>query len=354
MKPRILECTLRDGSYAINFQFTKEDTRNIVGALDCVGFEFIEVGHGMGLGASEKKKGIAAETDEVYMQVTAEAAKTSSWGMFCIPGIAELQHLDLAADYGMKFIRIGTNVEDYKESKPFIELAKQKGMFVCSNFMKSYVSSPHEFAKYAIEAEKFGSDLVYIVDSAGGMFPEDIEKYVVAVREKSDTLRLGFHGHHNLGMGVANSLKAFELGVEVIDTSLQGFGRSAGNTPTEQFLCVLMRRGIDIGIDPISVMDIAEKYIQPLIQSKGFNSVDMISGYAQFHSSYLSIIEKYAKEYRVDPRRLIIAVCMHDKANAPHALVEQQARILAENGIQGIWKPIYKQYIGGEQEKVEC
>jgi len=348
-KPKILECTLRDGSYAIDFQFTKSDTSNIAESLESIGFNLIELGHGMGLGASEKGKGIAAETDEIYLRTAAETIKKASWGMFCIPGVAELAHIDMAAEYGMSFIRIGTNVESYQESQPFIEKAKKYGMFVFSNFMKSYTSSPENFAKYALEAHNYGSDLVYIVDSAGGMLPEDLEKYVTAVREKSDTLRLGFHGHHNLGMGVANALKAVELGIEIIDTSLQGLGRSAGNTPTEQLICALMRKGIDVNIDPLKVMDISETYIQPLIRSQGLSSLDIVAGLALFHSSYMPIIKKYATQYRVDPRRLIISVCKHDKVNAPEELIEKNAKYLQELGISGNWKALYQQYYGGEQ-----
>ncbi len=351
MKPRILECTLRDGSYAINYQFTRQDTAQIAKALEEVGFDLIEVGHGMGLGASRKGKGTAAETDEAYLEATARVVQRADWGMFCIPGIADLEDLDMAADYGMKFVRIGTNVDQYQQGAPFIALAKKHGMFVCANFMKSYVSSPEQFTEYAMAAESYGADLVYIVDSAGGMFPEQIEAYVRAVREKTSALRLGFHGHHNLGLGLANALRAVELGVEIVDTSLQGFGRSAGNTSTEQLLCLLMRKGIDMGIDVVSVMDIAERHIQPLIQSKGLNSIDIVAGLALFHSSYLPTIEKYATKHRVDPRRLIIAVCEHDKQNAPHDLVERLARKLAEQGLSGNWKPLYQHYYGGEQEK---
>ncbi|MBP0005258.1 MAG: 4-hydroxy-2-oxovalerate aldolase [Cyanobacteria bacterium SBC] len=350
IKQRILECTLRDGSYVIGFQFTEEQTRLIVQALEQSGFDMIEVGHGMGLGASEKGKGKAAETDEVYLKATAETVKNASWGMFCIPGISELYHIDMAADYGMKFIRIGTNAASYRESEPFIKRAKKYGMFVCSNFMKSYAAPPYEFAKYALEAQKYGADLIYIVDSAGGMFPEDVEKYVVAVREKSDLIRLGFHGHNNLGLAVANALKAFELGVEIIDTSLQGFGRSSGNTPTEQMVCSLMRKGIDLEIDPIELMDIAEKHIRPLIETKGLSSLDTIAGLALFHSSYMPIIKKYATEYRVDPRRLIVAVCQNNQLDAPDDLVKQQAEYLAKLGLKGNWKPLYANYYGGEQE----
>ena len=347
--PKILECTLRDGSYEINFQFTATDTYQIAQGLERVGFDLIETGHGVGLGASEKGMGVAVETDEAYMKATADAVKNANWGMFCIPGIAELHHVDLAAEYGMNFIRIGTNVADYLDSKPFIEKAKHYGMTVCSNFMKSYVTDPHDFAQKALMVEQFGTDVVYIVDSAGGMLPSEITMYVEAIREKCESLKLGFHGHNNLGMGVANTLTAHELGVEILDSSLQGFGRSAGNTPTEQLLCALMRMGIDMNIDPIAAMDLAEKFVHPHIQSRGISSIDMTAGLALFHSSYMPVIEHFATQYRVDPRRLIIAVCAKDKTKAPKDLVELEAQKLSEQGVKGTWKPLFKHYIGGEQ-----
>jgi 4-hydroxy-2-oxovalerate aldolase len=328
MTPRILECTLRDGSYVINFQFTAADTALIGGALEEVGFDLIEVGHGIGLGASEKGMGVAAETDEGYLRAAAEGIKRADWGMFCIPGIATLDHVAKAADFGMKFIRIGTNVNEAELAKPFVELSLKRGMKTYVNFMKSYACEPDEFAAIAEQAEGYGAQVVYIVDSAGGMFPDDIRRYVEAVRRRTN-VALGFHGHNNLGMGVANALAAAEIGVEIVDTSLQGFGRSSGNTVTEQFVCALERRGLSLGLDPLKIMDVGERFIVPLITERGQNSVDTVSGYAQFHSSYMGVIREFASKYRIDPRRLIIALCAVDKVNAPRPLVEELAAKLA-------------------------
>lgn len=348
-KFHILDCTLRDGSYVNNFQFTKEDTSQICTALDKAGIKYIEIGHGMGLGASEKTSYRAAETDEVYLKAASKAVKSAKWGVFCIPGIASLEDVDRASDYGMDFIRIGTNVDEYKRSYPFIKKAKKYGMFVCANFMKSYVSSPKEFTKYALAVEEVGADLIYLVDSAGGMFPHNVKDYMQTIRSKSKTIRIGFHGHNNLGLAAANSLVAYENGAAIIDTSLQGFGRSAGNTSTEQFLCLLLRKGVDMNIDPIYVMDIAEKYILPIIKTKGISSLDITAGLALFHSSYMHTIEKYALKYRVDPRKLIVAVSKKDKVNAPDELVKKEAQNLLKVGVHGNWKPLYEHYYGGEQ-----
>ena len=132
--------------------------------------------------------------------------------MFCIPGIADLKDVELAAKHNMGFIRIGTNVTDIESSEEFIKAAKDCGMFVTANFMKSYALSPVEFAKKVELSEKFGADLVYLVDSAGGLFAGDIRDYFTAIRKVSE-IPLGFHGHDNLGMAVSNSVEARQDGI---------------------------------------------------------------------------------------------------------------------------------------------
>lgn len=348
-RPTLLDCTLRDGSYALDFQFTADDTSAICKALEAAGLQWLEVGHGVGLCASQRGFGDAAETDVAYMKAAASSLTNAKWGMFCIPGIATLDALREAIDQGMAFVRVGSNLENYSTVQPFVELARKHGLFTCVNFMKSYTRPPADFAQYAAYAESYGADLVYLVDSAGGMLPEQVKSYVEEVRNRTASLRLGFHGHHNLGLGVANALCATELGVDFIDVSLQGFGRSAGNTPSEQFVCALMRKGIDLNIDPIALMDISERHIRPLQTIGGVDSLDVISGLALFHSSYMGTIEKFARKYRVDPRRLIVAVCEIDQTNAPAELVEAQAARLAAAGVHGAWKALYKHYYGEEQ-----
>lgn len=348
--PKILDCTLRDGSYVIKFQFTAEDTRDISEALDELGFPYIEVGHGIGLGASENTQWVAAESDEDYMKAASEAVKVNQWGMFCIPGIAELDSIDMAADYGMGFVRVGTNIDEADTAEPFIKKARDKGMFVCANFMKSYACTPEEFCRYAKMAHEYGAEVVYIVDSAGGMLPEEIAAYFAVLKAEVPEIEIGFHGHDNLGLGVANGLKAAELGAAIVDSSLQGFGRSAGNTATEQFICALMRSGVNPGIDPIDVMQVGEKHVRPRIEARGSSSIDTVSGLALFHSSYMPIVEEMATKHRVDVRRLIVSLCERNKMDAPRELVEEVASKLSE---QHFHAPtlIYEHYFGDEQHK---
>lgn len=326
---KILECTLRDGSYSLDYQFTAAHTAAIAGALERLGFDLIEIGHGIGLGASEKGLGKAAETDEGYMRAAAGALTTARWGMFGIPGIMTMEMLEGAADLGMGFVRVGTNVTEVEQAAPFLRRAKERGMWVCSNLMKSYAVSPAEFAARVEEAASLGADVVYLVDSAGGMMPDDIARRLDAARARCD-VRLGFHGHNNLGMAVWNSVHAFQHGASVLDSTLQGLGRSSGNAPTEQLLCALERMGHGLGIDVLDVMNAGEALIRPLMSwQAGQSSLDTVSGYAEFHSSHGKLVDDVARAHGVDPRRLIIAVCRKDKVHAPRELVEAEARQLA-------------------------
>ncbi len=325
---KLLDTTLRDGSYVIDFQFTPTDTINIGKALKNADVDFIEIGHGLGLGAGSKPHMKSPASDEKYLEAAAKHLDGSLWGMFFIPGIGEFEDIDLAASYGMKFIRIGTDVDNSEISEKYIQRAKEHGMYVASNFMKTYALDFKEVAERSVMAEKFGADIVCIVDSAGGMFPSDLEGYFKAIRDKTD-IAVGFHGHNNMGLAMANTLKAVELGFDVVDTSIRGMGRSAGNAVTEMLLFSMLRMGQPLKTDVHQILQIAEEYIDPLMTNYDqVNSIGIVSGYAQFHSSFMGMISQYAKSYDVDPCKLIINVSRINKIKVTDELVEQEAEKL--------------------------
>jgi len=159
-KATIFDCTLRDGSYAVGFKYTAEDTERIARGIDELGIPWIEVGHGLGLNASGPRYGEAAATDNEYLTAAGRAVKSAKFGAFFIPGIADTAHIDLAVDCGASFLRIGTNIVQSEEAWPFIRYAKQKGLYVFYNAMKSYVVSPQEFVRRALQVVKEGADSV--------------------------------------------------------------------------------------------------------------------------------------------------------------------------------------------------
>jgi 4-hydroxy-2-oxovalerate aldolase len=326
--PDILEVTLRDGSYLIDFQFTAEDTATIAAALESIGFRWIEVGHGLGLNASQAGKGTAAATDEEYMQAAAQALKHAKWGMFFIPGIGREEDLRLAARYGMSFIRIGTNVTETAPAEPYIALAKELGFIVSYNAMKSYAVPPAEFGKAVAEVHKWGADIACLVDSAGSMDPDSVAAYLRAAKTHS-TCPLGYHGHDNLSLAMANTLRAIEEGAVLVDSSLQGMGRSAGNTVTEVLVAILQRRGLVPHIDLKAAMDVGQGLIQPLLGKRGVDPMAVTGGLAKFHSSFTGKVQGYARKHDIDVRDLIVRLCQEDQVSAPDELLERLSHELA-------------------------
>lgn len=326
--PDILEVTLRDGSYLIDFQFTAEDTATIAAALEGVGFRWIEIGHGLGLNASQAGKGMAAATDQQYMEAAAQALKHAKWGMFFIPGIGREEDLRLAAGCGMSFIRIGTNVTATAQAEPYIALAKELGFIVSYNAMKSYAVSPLEFGRVVAQMRSWGADLACLVDSAGSMDPDSVAAYMRAARSESDS-PLGYHGHDNLSLAMANTLRAIDEGAVLVDSSLQGMGRSAGNTVTEVLVAILQRRGLLSHIDLKSAMDVGQGLIQPLLGKRGVDPMAVTSGLAKFHSAFTGKVQSFARKHDIDVRDLIVRLCQEDQVSAPDELLERLSRELA-------------------------
>jgi len=328
----ILDCTLRDGSYAINHQFTAEDTYIVCVGLERANFKFIEIGHGTGLRSSLAGKEKAAASDEEYLQAarTALSGSDAQFGMFFIPGIGRLEDLEMAAEYGMGFVRIGTNVTEIDQAKPYIEKAKTLGMTVSSNLMKSYAVSIDDFVKLAKRADEYGTDIISIVDSAGGMFPDGVREYVRRLRDITDK-KIGFHGHNNLQLAIANSIEAVKAGASVVDSSLQGMGRSAGNAQTEILVLTLEKMGYHTGIDPFRTMDIGVRIIKPMMsREQGIDDLSIISGIAQFHSTFLKIINEAAQKFAIDPRMLITEVSKVNRVCVTKELAEETAKKITD------------------------
>lgn len=180
---KILDATIRDGSYAVDFKFTCNDVKHICERLEKLNIEYIEIGHGQGLNASSVEHGLALHTDVEYMNAASEVLVNSKFGFFCIPGIARLADLQLAKDGGCSFVRIGVNADQPQKAEEYIKCAKALGLTVMVNYMKSYIVAPDVFAQNAAWASSLGAKYIYIVDSAGTMLPNDIKEYYEATRK---------------------------------------------------------------------------------------------------------------------------------------------------------------------------
>ncbi|MDD6832067.1 MAG: 4-hydroxy-2-oxovalerate aldolase [bacterium] len=330
MKTKILDTTIRDGSYAVNFKFTRTDVRNVVSRLSKLNIEYVEIGHGMGLNASSPERGVSLYSDEEYIRVAKECIGNGKLGVFCIPGIARFEDVKNAKAQGVDFIRIGVTVQCVDKAIPYIQLAKEIGLIVMVNFMKSYAASPQEFAKSCHIAHQHGADYVYLVDSAGTMLPEDIENFYHSAVELTPNIQLGFHGHNNMGLGVANGLKCMELGFAFVDCSFQGLGRSIGNIPTEMFVMAAKKKyGANVyDIDLPRLLEYGYVVLKDISDRNLNNPLELICGYTGFHSSFLKHIYHCCCEYNVDPLRLIMAYSEIDKESIDDEKLAQVAKSL--------------------------
>ncbi|MGA7906841.1 MAG: hypothetical protein WCA16_05475 [Candidatus Sulfotelmatobacter sp.] len=325
---RILECTLRDGSYAVDFKFTENDTGILAGVLGRLGFKWIEVGHGLGLGAALAGKGTMPAPDERLIESAKRAAPNAKIGCFFIPGIGTADQLKAARGAGLDFIRVGYNAPDIEEAYPYLTVARELGMTPCLNFMKTYGISPQSFGEKARGGADAGAEVVYCVDSAGSMFPEDVRRYLSAARERCPC-ELGFHGHSNLQFAVANSVEAVRCGATFIDSTLYGLGRSAGNVPTEVAVAVFNNLGLETGIDLFEVMDAAEEFLGPMMsQMQLYDMMSVAMGYSQFHSSFLPRVASAARRHGVELRRLVVAMGKLDPVNLNDDNLDRVARSL--------------------------
>jgi 4-hydroxy-2-oxovalerate aldolase len=325
---QILDCTLRDGSYAVDFQFTEGTIRNVLSGLEGAGVRFIELGHGLGLNAAERTPHPTRVSDARCFGIASEALTSASWGMFCIPGIAELDHLRQAVATGMQFVRVGVDISAVAPAEAFIALAKDLGITAFANLMKTNVLGTDGVTDAVRQCAEYGADAVYLVDSVGGYLPSDVTELFEKVGH-SVTLPLGFHGHDNLSLANANALAAATSGAQFIDTTLDGIGRGAGNTVTESFAAALHAQGDRNRYDFRALGQLSESVIRPLERLYDDRTYQLAGAITRTHSSFFPLISRCAESTNVDVFELMAAVADIDRVHPSQDIVLAAASALA-------------------------
>ena len=268
----------------------------------------IEVTHGDGLGGASVNYGFPAHTDEAYLSAVIAEVKQAKVSALLLPGIGTVDHLRLAHGLGVHTIRIATHCTEADVSEQHIGLARKLEMDTVGFLMMAHMSPPEQLASQAKLMESYGANCIYITDSAGYMLPDDVTARIGLVRAalKPET-ELGFHGHHNLAMGVANSIAAIAAGANRIDAAAAGLGAGAGNTPMEVFIAVCERMGIQTGVDVFRISDVAEDLVVPIMDAPIRIDRDALTlGYAGVYSSFLLFAKRAEAKYRVPARDILV------------------------------------------------
>lgn len=295
--------TLRDGNHAVRHQITQHNMALYCQAADKAGVPIVEVGHGNGVGASSLQLGEAIISDEVMLTTARENLKMSKLGIHVIPGFATIEKdLKKAVQYGVDVIRVASHCTEADLTQRHIEFSRNAGKFTYGVLMMSHMISPEGLAEQAKKMESYGAESFVFMDSSGHYLPVDVSERVKRLVETLN-IPVGFHGHNNLGMGIANSIAAVEAGATILDGSARGFGAGAGNAQLEVMVAVLHRMGYETGIDLYKLLDAcdwAEKNMIPSLPV--IKSTSIISGLSGVFSGFLKPVERVAAEFKVDPR----------------------------------------------------
>lgn len=327
----ILDCTIRDGSYATNYQWSGELISDIVSILPNFGIKYIEIGNGTGLGAFRKNDSFMTDDEYIKYAISSKKSDSVKIGAFYIPSIATKFDLENFREKGGDFIRIGVNATDTQSAYESIKYAKSLGFYVFCNLMKTYAITKIQLVEYCEGLINAGVDCIYIVDSAGGMIPTQVSEYIKAVKSFYN-IPIGFHGHNNLSMANANSLAAVEAGADFVDATLGGLGRGAGNAQLESLITVFQKSGFyNEKIDILSLSEFSKNVFLSLNKSTKGNSLrEIVVGMANFHDSYTNILENIAQKYKVNPEKLLIEVSKINVVDPSLELFESVAQRIAD------------------------
>lgn len=323
---------LRDGMHAKREQISLEQMIKVATALDDGGVPYLQVTHGAGLGGNSLQHGFALHKNEDYIEAVASRMRQAKVSVLLLPGLGTMRELKAAYEAGARSVHVATHCTEADTAPQHIAYARKLGMDTTGFLMMAHLNDAKGIAQQGKLMESYGAHTVYVTDSAGYMLPDDVKARVSALREvlKPET-EIGFHGHHNMGMGIANSIAAIEAGASRIDASVAGLGAGAGNTPLEVFAAVCERMGLETGVDLFKLMDIAEDIIVPMMDHVvRVDRESLTLGFAGVYSTFLLPAKRAAERFGVPARDILVELGRKKMIGGQEDMIQDTAMTMAK------------------------
>ncbi|WP_087974591.1 4-hydroxy-2-oxovalerate aldolase [Oceanobacillus rekensis] len=302
----IVDVTLRDGSHSMRHAFTKEQVRETARGLDKAGVNYFEVSHGDGLGGSSMQYGLSKVDELELIEAAAAECSQAKISVLLIPGIGTKNDLNDAVKVGANMVRVATHVTEADVAKQHITLARELGLKTIGFLMMAHMAPIEKLIEQAKLFESYGAEVVYVTDSAGALLPHEVTERITALKNEL-SCEIGFHGHNNLSMAMANTLAAVQAGATYIDGSLRALGAGSGNTQTEVMVAVLEKMGYHTGVDLYKILDVANDVVAKFMpRPQEVTGSSLMMGYSGVYSSFLLHTEKAAKKFNIDERDILV------------------------------------------------
>jgi 4-hydroxy-2-oxovalerate/4-hydroxy-2-oxohexanoate aldolase len=310
---------LRDGMHAKREQISTEQMASFAAAMEKANVPMIQVSHGAGLGGNSLQHGFAPHANEEYWDAVAPVLDKTIMSVLLIPGLGTMNELRSAHAHGVRSVHVATHSTEADTSPQHIACGRELGMDTSGFLMMAHLNTPQGLAEEAKKMESYGAQTVYVTDSAGYMLPEDVTEYVTALRDTlEDGTEIGFHGHNNLGMGIANSIAAVRAGASRIDCSVAGL--------LEAFVAVCDRMGIETGCDMFGLMDMAEELVFPMMDHiVRIDRSSLTLGYAGVYSTFLLHANRLGAKYGIEPRDILLELGRKKMIGGQEDMIEDTA-----------------------------
>ncbi|MBI3316257.1 MAG: 4-hydroxy-2-oxovalerate aldolase [Candidatus Omnitrophica bacterium] len=327
----ISDPTLRDGNHAVRHQLSLGQIAAYASAADRAGVPIVEVGHGNGIGASSLQVGESPVSDRQMLETARKNLSRSKLGIHCMPGFATVKKdLKPAIDSGVDVVRVASHCTEADITQTHIAYVRERGKEVYTNLMMSHMVAKEALIEECLKMQRYGSQGVILMDSAGAYLPNDVTERISAL-VSALKIPVGFHGHNNLGMAVMNSIAAAEAGAKILDGSARGFGAGAGNAQLEVLVAVLEKMGYATGIDFYKMLDAADLAEEKLMVTlPKISSVSIVSGLAGVFSGFSKHVERISKQYGVDSRDVFLELGRRKVVAGQEDLIIEVAMNLAE------------------------